>query len=89
LCLYNVSRIVKRENVRKELKVRSSKLVCICGDDVYWGLPCRHQVAVFVKSTCSFGYLPFNQRWLLNAVEENFEVDPQDLSPSSDQHQVW
>lgn len=81
-------RIVERKTAKRDIILTNSKLVCLCKDDIYWGIPCRHQVAVFVKSSCSFENLPFNQRWLLTNTVESFLDDPLDLSPVPNQNEV-
>jgi len=55
-------------------------LVCNCKEDVFIGIPCRHQIAIILKSKCSPKFLPFNQRWLLSYFEDNLPYDPEELS---------
>lgn len=63
----------------------NSKLKCDCENDVYDGIPCRHQIAIYLKRKISFDCLPFNPRWekaffqdipelALQQIEEEKEV---------------
>jgi len=78
--------VVERNNVKKKVKLIKDKLTCPCNDDIYWGIPCRHEVAIFLKrrNTCSFNYLPFNKRWLIG---ENLVLneDPETLTEERDE----
>ena len=42
-------RIVERKTAKRDIILTNSNLVCLCKDDIYWGIPCRHQ-AVMVSN---------------------------------------
>ena len=79
---------MSRGNCTRELQLKNSKISCPCLDDVYLGLPCRHQIAIFSQKKCVFRQLFFNKRWNLleNAV---LNPDPLDLEENSIQEKVF
>ena len=50
----------------------------MCKDDIYCGIPCRHQLAIYIKLNVPKNYLPFNARWLLSNRCQIFH-EPLDL----------
>jgi len=82
--IYYKFRIVEREEKIHKIKKVQNKLQCDCLNDLFYGVLCRHQVAIFVKSSVEFIILPFNQRWRkLYYVEEQLLTDPVDLETDS------
>jgi len=73
-----VVRIVKRAEKETKVKLKKNLLVCSYKADVYFGIPCRHQLAIYTKLNCSQDYLSFNQRWLLTNRQPIFN-EPLDL----------
>lgn len=68
--------MVKRKGQTRKLVIskESKQLVCPCLDDIFFGVPCRHEVAVFLKADVPLKLLPFNNRWLLkNSPNEMLE----------------
>lgn len=57
-------RKVERNEILHIVKKVGQKLKCDCGDDVFYGIPCRHLVAVVSKVlNNNFDMLLFNKRW--------------------------
>jgi len=42
------------------------KLRCKCDEDLFFGIPCRHQTTIFFKFNLQFEALPFDSRWRLD-----------------------
>ena len=77
-------RIVRRLNKQREVKLIRSKLICECQDDVYLGIPCRHQIAVFIKARCALKYLSFNKRWTISFYKDEIAADPENIEERQD-----
>ena len=56
------NRSVTGNEVERKLEFKNSKICCPCKDDVYFGLPYRHEIAAFSQKLCTFRQLPFNNR---------------------------
>ena len=72
-----------RNNVLHEVKLIRKKLHCDCLDDNYYGVPCRHILAIVVKNQgAEWENLLINKRWeILYYQEEEAEKDPEILPP--------
>lgn len=68
---------MERDNKAHKVQTVNSKLQCDCEEDKFVGIPCRHQVAIFVKRKIDFQSLPFNPRWQKSYYEEKLDLaDP-------------
>jgi len=79
--------MVKRGQKETKVDLKNEKLVCSCRDDVFFGIPCRHQLAIFTKLDCLLSWLPFNNRWLLTNKPPDFD-EPLNLSKEKDKIKV-
>ena len=70
-------RIIKRAGAERTVILKRGKLECCCKNDIYYGIPCRHQVIIFTQNMCNFSNLPFNKRWILRWI--NTKPDPTEL----------
>jgi len=82
----HTSRLVLRNEVKREVELKKGKLECPCKDHIYYGIPCRHQITIFLQKKCQFCHLPFNKRWLLKWF--NTEEDPQEIKLSNFNQEV-
>jgi len=56
------------------VSVKVNKLICDCNDSIFYGLPCRHQLAIAIKTNdFNYDYLPFAKRWSKNYYKDTFE----------------
>jgi hypothetical protein len=64
-------RTVERNDVSREVAMIKNKLVCACGDAVFWGIPCRHALAIATSErNFKLNMLPISERWLISAYQE-------------------
>ena len=65
----------------RQVKLINEKFTCICKDDIYSGIPCRHEVAIFLKcrNSCEFKNLPFHNKWILPLGLEELPLNPVNL----------
>jgi len=47
-----------------------SVLACECKESIYEGLPCRHELCVYIKDTLDIENLHIQQRWTRDYFEE-------------------
>ena len=84
LSFFNQGRIVTRESKDRIVRIKNSKFTCECKDDIFLGLPCRHEVAIFLKGNCLYSLLPFNSRWLIEKISnEEIAEDPKIMGEDS------
>lgn len=50
-------------------------LICACGESFFEGLPCRHELAVYIKASRPLNQLYINKRWRYSYF------NPQDIDP--------
>ena len=69
-----------RENRTHKVTMTQGKLRCACEEDIFLGIPCRHQIAIFFKFNLQFETLPFDSRWEINYFQNESEevhlIDP-------------
>ena len=66
------------------MRLIRGKLVCECKEDIYFVIPCRHQLAVYTKTKFALNYLPFNKRWLTSFYKDELPQDPNNLEEIED-----
>jgi len=52
------------------VKLENNKLVCDCLESCFEGIPCRHELCVYIKGTKPVNLLNFQKRW----TKEYFDV---------------
>jgi len=69
---FNRFRAVSRNGYEHIVEVnKNNKMICDCLDDIYHGIPCRHQIAIVVKKKGVPNYLlPFLNRWRKDYYKE-------------------
>jgi len=56
-------------------------LSCECSDDTFIGLPCGHQLAIFLKSKISDSLLSFKSRWRQDYYQEKEDLlEPEEIT---------
>jgi len=61
---------------------KSKKIKCDCQDDIFFGFPCRHQLALFIKQEITKNNLFFEKRWEKTYYIEKPELqEPQHFGP--------
>ena len=61
-------------NIHK-ISLRGNKLICDCLETVYDGIPCRHELCLYIKESLPVSVLNLNDRWSLPYF------DPDNLAP--------
>lgn len=46
-----------------QIKTRNNKIYCSCGESIYEGIPCRHELALCAMTSKDFTILHFEDRW--------------------------
>ena len=68
---------MEKKELHHIVKLEGGKLICSCQESMFEGLPCRHELSIYVKTTQSIKVLNINHRW----TKEFFNVSV--LSPAS------
>lgn len=64
--------------------VEKKIMICDCKDDIFYGVPCRHEMAIALKTPqISVNLLPFLKSWQLNYFKEREgDKEPETLPKS-------
>ena len=68
------------------ISVKNGKIQCDCLESIYEGIPCRHELCVYLKSSLEISKLNFNQRWNIDyfQTEDLPPIDEDNLSQEED-----
>jgi len=73
-------RIATRNEKERRISLVHGKLACVCRDDVFVGIPCRHLFALVCKdSDAGVKNLVFNSRWEKEYFVEKKNEEPNEL----------
>lgn len=65
-------------------------LVCDCKESVFEGLPCRHELCIYIKETLEIKSLNFQKRWTRDYFEYkelNEDISSEEENEDSDENQ--
>jgi len=94
--------ILEKEQSYHIVNIEANKLICSCQESIFEGIPCRHELCVYVKASQNIDMLNVQQRWLkeffdpsslfVNAPQEEDvnapqEEEKQDCSPNVEDSQ--
>ena len=66
---------------------RRKVLICSCKESCYEGLPCRHELCIFVKETMPASSLNIHSRWNKEYFNQNDLSDIEDLEDSENEYE--
>lgn len=82
-------RKVERKGKVRLVEIKKEKLICNCKEDIFSGIPCRHQFAIVTKEKdLNYKTLPILDRWKISYYSEEIEdKDPDHLQSEHEEEE--
>lgn len=79
---------IPEKNSFYNVKIKAGKLCCDCLESVYEGLPCRHELCIYIKETRPLNELGIHERWTLNYfTRRNLGVEQEEQETSDEEEE--